>query len=435
MTTSLGSMLSIGKSVINFDLIMFVNSQNLKGATAAEIHRLPLIYSLGRAMRGYGKVLVVTHYLSLSADFIRHPKKVFQAAFKGTGESIGENIFVYRPVVTFNLALARYFPLLLKITRMQLKAQLQNVLAGWGFSSTTARAVWLSHPYHIDYMGLVGERVAAYDCLEEFSLVGCTNRHFSIVEVEKKLTRKVDFVLAAGLSHTERLRKVNSRTYDFPAAIDLDKFSKAMDAGITVAEEIESIPKPRIGFCGCLKSYDDFDLLEKIVSMRPEWSFVFVGEIAANAANRFSRLKTFKNVYHTGWRSAKDIPRYIKGFDVGMIVCKVNELTNTFSPYKLYDYIGAGVPVVSTPIRESLRFKGTIEIGAEPAEFVSAIERCLSQDRYEFSEKRRSIMETENWDNRAGFALNLFREQLETGQGKGPTPKQKIVQEYANIVN
>lgn len=267
---------------MSFDLIMFVNAKELMGMSAAETHRLPLIYSLARHLRNRGRVLVVKHYVSLCADFPRYPRKAVRRMLSRYERGTGDNLFFYTPVILFNLAVGRHFATLRRLNRSQLQAQFRRVLNKYGFSSATPRVVWLSHPLHIDYLGLVGERVAAYDCLEEFSLVGQAERNIGIVEVEKALARRVNIILAAGLSHTERLMKENPRTYDFPAAVDAEKFGKVSDPKIHVAEEIRRIAQPRIGFSGCLKSHDDFDLLEKIIFLRASWSFVFVGEVAAS---------------------------------------------------------------------------------------------------------------------------------------------------------
>ncbi len=399
---------------MKFDLIIFVNAKELKGSSAAEIHRLPLIESLVKYLREKGKILVVTHYVSLLADLWRYPVRIFKHILRPAERRISDNFFIYTPLVFFNLVIGRRIVFVKNFTKVQIKRQLQRVFNRNGFSQNVPKVVWLSHPYHIDYIDIVRtEKVIVYDCLEEFSLIGRSERDMRIVDVEKNLAEQVNIILAAGYSHTERLKKVNSQTYNFPQGVDCAKFALQPNFCNFFADDIKKIPTPRIGFCGCLKDYDNFELLEKIVSLQSEWSFVFVGGVAANISSRFNKLKSLSNVYFLGWREPKLLPYYLREFDVGIIISKVNELTNTFSPYKLYEYIGAGIPVVSTPIREVLQYEDIVEIADEPEQFVVAIARCLKQDRSEAERRRLFVLKKNSWDSRAKFALNLFHRELQ----------------------
>jgi hypothetical protein len=398
---------------MNFDLVVFSKAKELIGGNAAEIHRLPLFNSLSKHLKGMGKVVIVTHYVSLLVDIFRNPKLVMRRLCGRYERKISDNLFVYTPVILFNLKICRCIPILRGFTRSQIRRQLLKFFDCYKFFSIYPKVIWVSHPYHIDYLGLLpAETLSIYDCLDGFDIIGDSENKVKSQEYEKKLAKKVDIVFASGLSNTERMQKINFRTYNFPQAVDKDRFTKKLHSGVSVAKDIECIPGPRIGFCGCLKSYDDLDLFEQIIALCPKWSFVVVGEVAADIFDQFARLNKLQNMFFLGWKDARLLPSYLQYFDVGIILSKVNEVTNTFSPYKLYEYFGAGIPVVSTPIREVLQFRDIIEIATMPEEYISAIEKSLLKNSEMLRSKYMRIIESENWDCRAKFAIDLIQRAL-----------------------
>jgi UDP-galactopyranose mutase len=394
---------------MNSDIVIFANARELDGKSAAEIHRLPLIKSLSHHTTG--KILVVTHYVSLLTDIFRSPLRVVRYLFHRPLRKIGKNSYIYTPVILFNLVMGQRMQLINMMIRWQIKRQLQSLFKNNQFNDTSPKYMWLSHPYHIVYNGVIeGKNIVVYDCYDYFSLFGFKEKNTHIEALEKKLASSVDMVLACGSAMTERLKHENPHTYNFPTAIDRERFLNNLNCDHSIAEEMLTIPSPRIGFCGCLKSCDNIELLEQIICMRPDWSFVFIAEVAKNVAQSVERIKKLPNVHFLGWRNLETLPRYLKAFDVGLMISRVNELTDTFVPYKLFEYFGAGIPVVSTPIREVLRFQGIVEIADTAQEFVAAIERCFKSDKRAITVKMRQLAETENWDERANLAVSLFKE-------------------------
>ena len=79
----------------------------------------------------------------------------------------------------------------------------------------------------------------------------------------------------------------------------------------------------------------------------------------------------------------QELPAYLAGWDVALLLFARNEATKFISPTKTPEYLAAGKPVVSTSIRDVVRpygVRGLVEIADTPADFVSAVDACLRPD-------------------------------------------------------
>ena len=96
------------------------------------------------------------------------------------------------------------------------------------------------------------------------------------------------------------------------------------------------------------------------------------------------------NLHWLGMKDYADLPRYFAGWDVAMLPFAMNESTRFISPTKTPEYLAAGLPVVSTPIRDVVKPYGELglaRIAADADQFVVACEKsCL---RHEMKWRRR----------------------------------------------
>jgi glycosyltransferase involved in cell wall biosynthesis len=82
------------------------------------------------------------------------------------------------------------------------------------------------------------------------------------------------------------------------------------------------------------------------------------------------------------------VPELLKGAEVAVIPFRLTELTHDVSPLKLYEYFAAGLPVVSTPLREVKASKAPVIFGHTAQEFARGLDEALDKgkDRQEFVE-------------------------------------------------
>src|SRR5205814_5837801 len=115
---------------------------------------------------------------------------------------------------------------------------------------------------------------------------------------------------------------------------------------------------------------------------RPDWQLVMIGPVVKIDPRDLPRRP---NIHYLGAKSYAELPRYIAGWDVALLLFARNEATRYISPTKTPEYLAAGKPVVSTSIRDVVRpygELGLVSIADTPAEFISAVKKILSkQDR------------------------------------------------------
>jgi UDP-galactopyranose mutase len=254
---------------------------------------------------------------------------------------------------------------------------------------------WFYTPMMLDWMDGLRPHVIVYDCMDELSLF--KNAPKELIERENALLDLADLVFSGGQSLYEAKRERHPASYAFPSSIDKSHFEKALSVDEEPADQ-RSIPRPRIGFCGVIDERTDIELLSRIAEIRPDWQFIMLGPVVKIDE---ADLPRHENIHYLGRKQYGDLPSYIGGWDVAMMPFAMNDSTRFISPTKTPEYLAAGRPVVSTPIRDVVRpygDKGLVDIAATPEEFVAAIEKAMAEDPAFRQQKAGEFLSTISWD-------------------------------------
>jgi uncharacterized SAM-binding protein YcdF (DUF218 family) len=132
----------------------------------------------------------------------------------------------------------------------------------------------------------------------------------------------------------------------------------------------------------------------------PDVTFALVGPTHSDT----SQLAACPNVHLLGGRPHEDVPRYIKGFDVGLVPYRVSEYTASVYPVKLNEYLAMGLPVVATDLPEIRRFNddhgGVLAVAADAAQFERAVRIALTPSTPAELERRRQVARENSWTKR-----------------------------------
>lgn len=214
-----------------------------------------------------------------------------------------------------------------------------------------------------------------YDCMDELSLFQGAPVQLQLLE--KQLLESADVVFTGGVSLFEAKRHSHPRIYPFPSGVDVLHFSKARRLAPNYAEQAD-MPRPRLGFAGVIDERMDLNLVDEVASKRPEWQIVMIGPTAKISPDSLPRRK---NIHWLGMKSYAELPNYFAGWDVGIMPFALNESTRFISPTKTPEYLAAGLPVVSTPIRDVCRPYGELglaRIARGPDEFIADVEKVMT---------------------------------------------------------
>ena len=235
---------------------------------------------------------------------------------------------------------------------------------------------WYYTPMALDFTRGLTPAAIVYDCMDELSAFKGAPESLGLRE--RELFKMADLVFTGGHSLYEAKRNQHHSVHAFPSSIDRDHF---MQARRPLAEPMdqEGIPHPRLGFFGVIDERFDSELLKQVAILRPDWQFVMIGPVVKIHPDTLPKLP---NIHYLGGKTYQQLPAYISGWDVALLPFAQNESTRFISPTKTPEYLAAGKPVVSTPIRDVVRpygELGLVGIAGTPAEFVAAAEAALQQ--------------------------------------------------------
>ena len=235
------------------------------------------------------------------------------------------------------------------------------------------------------------------------------------ISIDEKLARSAEAVFPSNPALFRAKKYLNKHVLLIPNAVNFTHFNAAFSA---YPDVLNDLPQPIIGFAGALDRYKfDFKLLSSIATLRPDWSFVLIGDVGICDSTSESEIPRLPNIHYIGFRSYEDLPRYIRAFDVGLIPYVHNAYTEGVFPLKLYEYMAVGVPVVSTdlPFLESVG--DAVLVANDPDGFVKCIEQALSEDKSIEVHNRIELARNNSWAERAKGLVN-YLEKVEAENGK-----------------
>jgi UDP-galactopyranose mutase len=255
---------------------------------------------------------------------------------------------------------------------------------------------WYYTPLALSFTDHFNPIASVYDCMDELSAF--KGAHSQLSALEKQLFENVDLVFTGGQSLYEAKRNQHRAVYAFPSSIDAAHFGKARKS-IADPEDQANIPHPRLGFFGVIDERFDSELLDQVATKRPDWHFVMIGPIVKIDPDS---LPKHPNIHYLGAKKYNELPDYLGGWDIALLLFARNESTRFISPTKTPEYLAAGKPVISTSIRDVVRPYGElklVEITDDPDEFIKAAEKILSGSAgSEWLTKVDAFLQNVSWD-------------------------------------
>jgi len=227
-----------------------------------------------------------------------------------------------------------------------------------------------------------------------------------LIALEKRLLAKADVVFTGGRSLHEAKQKHHNNIHCFPSSIDKAHFSKARTAKAEPTDQA-TIKGKKIGFYGVLDERFEIELIREIATREPTWQIILIGPVVKIDEQTLPRNK---NIHYLGPKSYSELPAYLSGWDTALIPFSLNDSTRFISPTKTPEYLSAGLPVVSTPIRDVVKTYGVQKL----AHIASGSEEFIDSIRLGFKQKSDSA-----WLNRVDTYLadmswdNTFSDMVE----------------------
>ncbi len=289
----------------------------------------------------------------------------------------------------------RPYPLLDRpwVQRRTLRAttpRLTRVLARAGFADLDL--LWMSPGAPL--LGLMDDlprRAAVYRMSDDTASFPDTPSKFAAIEAET--CRRADLVIVTAGGLVDRARALGAtRVLHVPNGCDPEPF---LQGGRPEPADLARWPRPRALYIGSLDWWFDAALIAAVARRLPRWSFVLIGPVRTD----LRALAPLPNVGLLGPRRYDDLPAYTAHADAGIVPFAPGPMTHAIHPIKVYEYCAAGIPVVSTPLRETLAMRAPIRSAGTPAEFADALE-AGRLEAPENRARRQEYARRNTWDDR-----------------------------------
>jgi glycosyltransferase involved in cell wall biosynthesis len=280
----------------------------------------------------------------------------------------------------------------------------------WAEQRIVDPIIWYYTPMSGAFSDHLEADAIVYDCMDE--LTGFIDCPPEMIAYESELFTRADLVFTGGYSLYEAKRSRHRSVHAFPSSVDVKHFRRARTPGLIDPPDQKDIPHPRFGFYGVIEERLDIAFLAAIAAARPEWHFVVVGPVVRIDPAALPRRA---NIHYLGGKRYEELPAYLAGWDVAMMPFALNASTRFISPTKTPEFLAAGKPVISTPIKDVVRTygdegAGLVAIAGTPEEFVAAGEKILAEsaDRREWLTAVDRTLAAMSWDETWSRMANLI---------------------------
>ncbi|MGL4740482.1 MAG: glycosyltransferase [Sarcina sp.] len=271
--------------------------------------------------------------------------------------------------------------------------------------------VYATGLYYVPYEDIKGYMDKGFKVLydfvdelsEEISGIEVTDK---IKEDHNKLLSDIDNVLVVSTAEklkciAQEVRKTDKWSVLAPNGVNLLDFK---NLNSFVGEKIKSVVeknKPIIGYYGALASWFDYSKIKQLAMQRKNYEIVLIGFDYDGTLEK-SGILELENVSYLGIiEYNKLIKEYACYFDVAMIPFIKNDITDSTSPVKLFEYMALEKPIVTTDINECKKYKSCL-IASSNEQFVELVDKALElKINDEYIKTLRTEANENTWDHRA----------------------------------
>jgi len=261
--------------------------------------------------------------------------------------------------------------------------------------------------YNSRYLAAIRPQRVVYDIIDDLRVF--PDPTAGLARAHRRLLEWADLVLASALPLAEQVRGIRPDVHLIPNAVDADYVREHARRG-TPPEEIADLVRegrPIIGYHGALAAWVDYALLAQGARLRPEYAFVLIGPDYDGSLGKAGLHRT-SNVRWLGARPRAEVMRFLAWYDLGMLPFVLNPITHAVSPLKLFEYLAAGKPVVSTPLAEVSRYP-VVLLAQDPEAFALALDHGLAlRDDAVYKEAIEQTVRDNTWNARAKEVLTAL---------------------------
>jgi len=213
---------------------------------------------------------------------------------------------------------------------------------------------------------------------------------------ERLLVRQADIVIASSTALVDHLRSLGADDVVYwPNPADCASFA-------AVAEDPRR-ERRVAGFVGAIDTHKlDADLVAVVADRLPDWRIELVGPGELGRAMP-------PNVLSRGYVGRDELPDVVAGFSVGIIPYALTSYSRGVFPMKVFEYLAAGLPVVSTPLPSLVGQVDHVSFASDADGFARSIATAHESDTVARRAARTAYAAEFSWERRTSQALETLK--------------------------
>ncbi len=305
----------------------------------------------------------------------------------------------------------KWFPNSLPIGRgwneNQLSSQIKSALRNLNWNATH---LWINQheAAHLLDEGLAGNTF--YDITDDWT-------KFSGNQSQLELITKQDVTLCNSCDHVivcsrqlfdDKAKLVGlERLHLIPNGVHVEHYESVTNRSLPVHKIAETWTKPVFGYTGTIHGDRvDVGLIAHVANTYPSATIAMVGPNLLSQADQ-RELNQFSNIVFTGSQPYKDLPGIMRAFDVCMVPHLVTPFTESLNPIKLWEYLAAGKPIVSTNVAGFREFADQVFVAQSNDEFVEELSVAVTQDKSSPLDRQKEAQQ-HSWDSRVDDVFRVL---------------------------
>jgi glycosyltransferase involved in cell wall biosynthesis len=292
--------------------------------------------------------------------------------------------------------------------RKLLTAQISSLAKRRGL---TRPILWIAIPTAIEVAGRLNESLVIYHVSDKYD--ANTMDHATdpalIRALHERAIDAADLIFYSSRKLLAAAERGREKSHLLEQAVDFERWSRINE--VTVAEAVQQIPRPRIGYFGAIEPWlVDQELIRKASHERPEWHWVFIGN-----KSRGLEIESLPNVHFLPPVPYDDLPGYAAGFDVCVLPWNTEvPFTSYGSAIKVREYLATGKPVVISPLPEYESMSDVLRIARSREKFLELVDEALREEGSENARARQDAVRNGTWDARAEWVSELIEKALKS---------------------
>src|SRR5882672_2275903 len=315
-----------------------------------------------------------------------------------------EGITVVSPAVIpfFGSRAARF------ANRRLLAGQIAGLARRRGFSKPI---LWIAIPTAIDLAGRLNESLVIYHVSDKYdanTMDHATDPAF-IRRLHEQAIAAADLIFYSSRKLLAEATHGLERSHLLEQAVDFDHWSQISRGDLRIAESVEQIPHPRLGYFGAIEPWlIDQELIKQAAREHPDWNWIFIGN-----KSRGLDIESLPNVHFLPPVAYQDLPNYATGFDVCVLPWSTDvTFTSYGSAIKVREYLASGKPVVIAPLPEYESMSEVLRIGRSREQFLELVDDALRESDVALARARQDAVRDGTWDARAERVSGLIEEAM-----------------------